>query len=158
MGKKISQSQDVGSPSQEAPSFGHLLAVWILVGWSLWSLGSDLVDVLPSVVPISQMGAGLLFGTVVVASFWVLGFRPSLLRSAGYFVVESVTRLFLLFAAVFLGFEVGPWQILSLQCVSIGFAAMLAFTAVGERGLEHLQFRLNALLKLPPSSERPDSG
>lgn len=136
------------------PSFGHLLLVWLLVGWSLWSLGSAVADAIRVELPLSTMGTGLLFGTVVVVLFWTSGFHPSLAASFGYFITEQVLDLILLFGTIFLFVpSATPWATVALQFVSICLAATLVFTPVGKQIRNVLRRYIRSLLKLPPQDQ-----
>lgn len=133
------------------PSFSHLFLVWFLVGFSLMGLGWDLYEAVPVAFPVSSMGAGLLFGTIVVVSLWIAGFYPPLWGSAMYFITQLGFHLLLVL--VLLGGTLGPWQDVGLRVLSIGLAATLSFTDFGRNGRKWLRQRGRSLLKLPPADE-----
>ncbi len=76
MERASDRTGETRSPAERTPSFGHLLLVWLLVGPSLWSLGTAVAAAIQAELPLSTMGVGLLFGTIVVVSFWTAGFQP----------------------------------------------------------------------------------
>lgn len=136
------------SSTDRTPSLGHLLLVWLLVGPSLWSLGTAVANAIQTELPLSTLGAGLLFGTVVVF-FWTAGFYPSLRASLGYFLAEQGIYLVLAVGIATVSVPVfTPW--IALRFVSICLAATLAFTPAGTRIRNWLRRRLRSLLKLPP--------
>ena len=142
------------SPTDRTPSFGHLLVVWVLIGWSLWSLGAAVADAVQVELPLSTMGTGLLFGTVIVVLFWTAGFHPSLAASFGYFITEQVIDLILLFGAIFLFVPAStPWVTVALQFSSICLAATLVFTPVGKQIRDVLRRHIRSVLKLPPQGQ-----
>jgi len=100
MNRSSEQTRETRSVTERTPSFGHLLLVWLLVGWSLWSLGSAVADATQVELPLSTIGVGLLFGTIIVVLFWTAGFQPSLAASFGYFVAEQAIDL-ILFSVLF---------------------------------------------------------
>ncbi|MDS0221202.1 hypothetical protein NDI54_07565 [Haloarcula sp. S1AR25-5A] len=137
--------------SSTSPSFGHLLLVWLFVGPSLWSLGSAVAAAIQAELPLSTMGTGLLFGTVVVVLFWTAGFHPSLRASFGYFLAEQGIYLVLVvgiataFAPAFTS-----WVAVAVQLVSISLAATLVFSPVGAKIRNWFRRHIRSLLKLPP--------
>jgi len=148
----MSQSSDragtPGSGSAEQPSrLGHLLAVWVLVGYSLIGLGWDLYRALVQTHLVSAIGAGLLFGTVTVVALWLGGFRPSIRASATYFL--SQLGIHLLLAVVSAGVTLRPWRAVAIRLLSIAIAAAFSFTAAGSRSREWLRQRTRSVLKLP---------
>jgi hypothetical protein len=144
------------SGTEASDSLGHLVAVWALFGLSLWPLGTTLAEVLPVTLSLSGLGTGLLFGTVVVASLWVAGVRPSIRASAGYFVTELAVRLSLLFGVALFLETFPPALELGYRLVPIGVATLLVFTAVGERLRECVRRRFRAVLKVPTAEDMPD--
>jgi hypothetical protein len=108
-------------------SLPRLLAFWLLVGFSLFGLGWDVADALGPTVPLSGMGAGLLFGTVVVAVLWIAGVRPPLLASLGYFLAQPLLALGLSLTLPALGITVEGWAAVAVRAASIALAALLAF-------------------------------
>jgi hypothetical protein len=127
--------------SKQEPSYGHLLLVWFLVGFSLMGLGLDLHQATPVTIPVSSLNAGLLFGTVVVVSLWIAGFRPSLGASAIYFTTQLIVHLVLalILALTLPGSTSEPWVDVGLRVLSIILAATLGFTTVGRRGRDRLR-------------------
>jgi hypothetical protein len=114
-------------------------------------------DAIRAELPLSTMGAGLLFGTVIVVLFWTAGFHPSLAASFGYFVLEQVIDLILLFGAVLLSVPLSiPWITVAFQLVSICLAATLVFTPVGTQIWTWLRRYVRSLLKLPPEDPSTD--
>jgi hypothetical protein len=113
---------------EERPdSLPRLLAFWLLVGFSLFGLGWDVADALGPVVPLSGMGAGLLFGTIVVAVLWIAGVRPPLLASLGYFLAQPLLALGLSLTLPAVGVTVDGWVAVAVRAASIALAALLAF-------------------------------
>ncbi|EMA29584.1 hypothetical protein [Haloarcula japonica] len=140
--------------SEQTPSIGHLLLVWLLVGPSMWSLGTAVADAIQAELPLSTMGVGLLFGTTVVVLFWTAGFQPSLTASFGYFITEQAIDLILLFGTVFLFVPVStPWATVALQFCSICLAVTLVFTPVGKQIQNVLRRHIRSVLKLPPQKQ-----
>ena len=151
MGQSIEQLREASPTAEEKPSFGHLLLVWFLVGSSFWTLGFALVDAVPAAIPLSRMGAGLLFGTIVIVLLWAVGWHPSLPASTGYFVAEAVFNVLLLLG-INLVFrrEFTPWMEVGLHSTSIALAASLVFTNFGRQIRNRARQRTRSLLKLPP--------
>ena len=98
--------------------------------------GSDLYEATPVAIPDSSLNAGLLFGTLVVASLWIVGFRPSLGASVIYFTTQLIVHLLLVLtlALTLPGSTSEPWVEVSLRTLSIILAATLGFTTIGRRG------------------------
>ncbi|MDQ2071832.1 hypothetical protein ACODNH_16295 [Haloarcula sp. NS06] len=154
MERSSKRAGEARSSTDRAPSFGHLLLVWVLTGSSLWSLGATVADAIQVELPLSTMGTGLLFGTVVVVLFWIAGFQPSLAASFGYFVTEQVINIVLLFGTIFLFVPPStPWATAVLQFSSICLAATLVFTPVGKQIRNSFQRSVRSLLKLPPQKQ-----
>ncbi|MFB9812970.1 hypothetical protein [Haloarcula sebkhae] len=154
MERSSKRAGEARSSTDRAPSFGHLLLVWVLIGSSLWSLGATVADAIQVELPLSTMGTGLLFGTVVVVLFWTVGFHPSLAASFGYFVTEQVINIVLLFGAIFLFVPPStPWATAVLQFSSICLAATLVFTPVGKQIRTSFRRSVRSLLKLPPQKQ-----
>lgn len=133
---------DAAAATRDRPdSFARLLAFWVLVGFSLFGLGWDLADALGAAVPLSGMGAGLLFGTGVVSVLWVAGVRPPLPTSAAYFALQSLLGL-ALFYPVLATVTYTPWVAVFVRATSILLAAVLAFAVpwgrVRDRVAEYL--------------------
>lgn len=144
-----SSSKSIGRSS----SFTHLLLVWFLVGSSFAGLGWDLADAIPVTVPISSMGAGLLFGTVLVAFLWVAGFRPSLWASGGYFIATNGLQfLFVASSSLFLPFgaALSPWEVVLLRSLSIAVPAALIFTNLGRQVRDSVRKQGRKIAKTPP--------
>lgn len=141
-------------------SLGHLLAVWFLVGSSFWRLGFSLVDATTTPLPLSRMGTGLLFGTLVVVALWVGGVRPSIGASAGYFLVETAgyTLLVLVVGPLFVP-RVASWPLVEVAAggLSITLAATLVFTDVGTTTRARTRQWLLARLKVPSADDGPSS-
>ena len=134
-------------------SFSRLLLVWFLVGSSFFGLGWDLADAVPVTIPVSSMGAGLLFGTVLVVLLWLAGFRPSLSASGGYFIAEMGFHYLLILASnLFLLSEatLSPWQEVRLRSLSITLAVALVFTSSGRQVRRYLRRFGRKLVKTPP--------
>lgn len=108
-------------------------------------LGLNLYWTALAALPITAVGAGLVFGTIVIGALWVVGFRPSLRASALYFIVEQA--IYLTVALVFLGANPGLWQEAGVSLLSISGAAMFSFTDVGRRGRRRLRNRGRQLLQ-----------
>lgn len=125
----------------EKPSYGHLLLVWVFLGVSLMGLGSDLYQAMSVAFPLSSLNAGLLFGTSVVISVWVAGFRPSLGASAVYFSTQLIVHLLMtvMLALAVPGSTSGPWMDVILRGLSIIFATVLAFHTIGRQGADWLR-------------------
>ena len=154
MERSSERAGEARSSADRTPLFGHLLLVWVLVGSSLWSLGVAVADAIQVELPLSTMGAGLLFGTIIVVSFWTAGFQPSLAASLGYFITEQAIYLLLLFGATFLLVPHStPWATVALQFCSICLAATLVFTPVGKQIRDGLRRYLRSVLKLPPEDQ-----
>jgi len=154
MERSSERAGEARSSADRTPSFGHLLLVWVLVGSSLWSLGAAVADAIQVELPLSTMGTGLLFGTIIVVSFWTAGFQPSLAASLGYFITEQAIYLLLLFGATFLFVPPStPWVTVALQFCSICLAATLVFTPVGKQIRDGLRRYLRSVLKLPPEDQ-----
>ncbi|MFB6223100.1 MAG: hypothetical protein ABEH86_05435 [Haloarcula sp.] len=151
MGQSNEQSRDGSS----TPSFGHLLLVWVLIGSSFWSLGFTLADATQIEIPLSRMDVGLLFGTIVVVLLWIVGFRPSLLASFGYFVTEQVISLFFVLGYVFVP-AATPWVEATLRATSITLTAILVFTDLGVQMRNTIRRHIYSLLKLPPQDQSAD--
>ncbi|RLM37272.1 MULTISPECIES: hypothetical protein [unclassified Haloarcula] len=157
MERASDRTGETRSPAERTPSFGHLLLVWLLVGPSLWSLGSAVADAIQAELPLSTMGAGLLFGTIVVVSFWTAGFQPSLRASFGYFVAELSIYLVLAVGVVTVFVPTfTPWVTIAVQLVSICLAATLVFTPVGANIRNWFRRHVRSLLKLPPQDRSVD--
>ena len=157
MDRSNEQSRGTRSVTERTPSFGHLLLVWLLVGPSLWSLGSSVADATQVELPLSTIGVGLLFGTIIVVLFWTAGFQPSLAASFGYFVAEQAIDLILLFGAVLIpGRSLIPRLTVALQLVSICLAATLVFTPIGTQVRNWLRRYVRSLLELPPQDPPAD--
>ncbi|WP_424004046.1 hypothetical protein ACOZ4I_06130 [Haloarcula salina] len=157
MERASDRAGETRSSADRTPSFGRLLLVWVLVGWSLWSLGAAVADAIQAELPLSTMGSGLLFGTIVVVSFWTAGFHPSLRASFGYFVMEQLFDLIVLFGTVLIFAPAPtPWATVALQLVSICLAGTLLFTSVGAEVRKWGRRRAHSLLKLPPQEKSPD--
>ena|SRR6056297_3561897 len=151
-----SSEREASPTSEQSPSLGHLLLVWFLVGSSFWTLGFALFDTVPVAIPLSRMGAGLLFGTIVIVMLWSVGWHPSLSACAGYFIAELVLNMLLLLgiAPVF-SRELTPWVVVSLHSTSIALAAGLVFTNYGKQIRNQARQRTRSLLKLPPEDHSP---
>jgi len=157
MDRDSDRTGEARSSAGRTPSFGHLLLVWLLVGPSLWSLGSAVADAIQSELPLSTMGAGLLFGTVVVVLFWTAGFHPSLRASLGYFAAELSLDVVLLFGRILFPIPPStPWATVAFQLVSICIAATLVFPPVGAKVRHWFRRHLRSLLKLPPQDQSFD--
>lgn len=156
MGQSIEQIREAIPTPEGKPSFGHLLLVWFLVGSSFWTLGFALADAVQAAIPLSRMGAGLLFGTIVIVLLWSVGWHPSLPASAGYFLTEVVFNL-LLFLGVNFVFsrEFTPWVEVGLHTTSITLAASLVFTNFGRKIRNRVRQHIRSLLKLPPEDNSP---
>ncbi|UPV74458.1 hypothetical protein M0R89_18245 [Halorussus limi] len=148
--------QESGSESaRKDSSFVRLLSVWVLVGSSLCGLGWTVADAVPVALPVSSMDAGLLAGTVVVALFWVVGFRPSLSASVGYFVAEQALHLLLaLGSGLFSSGALGPWREVCLRGLSVALAGALVFTGSGKRLRDCVRTRAGRLVETPPEANR----
>lgn len=149
--------QSSSEPTKRNSSFSRLLLVWFLVGPSLFGLGWDLADAVPVTVPVSSMGAGLLFGTVLVAFFWVAGFRLSLSASGGYFITEMGLQYLLILCGdlfLFSGSMLSPWQEVLLRGLSIALAAAFVFTNSGRRVRDFVRKSGRKLVKTPPEADR----
>ncbi|MFU1781980.1 hypothetical protein ACM16X_11410 [Haloarcula japonica] len=154
MERSSERAGEARSSADRTPSFGHLLLVWVLVGSSLWSLGAAVADAIQVELPLSTMGTGLLFGTIIVVSFWRAGFRPSLAASLGYFITEQAIYLLLLFGATFLLVPHStPWVTVARQLVSICLGVTLVFTPVGKQIQNVLRRHIRSVLKLPPQKQ-----
>ncbi|AQL42399.1 hypothetical protein BV210_06580 [Halorientalis sp. IM1011] len=150
MAQSIEQSQEASPASEGKPSFGHLLLVWFLVGSSFWTLGLALFDAVPAVIPLSRLGAGLLFGTAVIVLLWSLGWHPSLPASAGYFVSEAAFSVLLLSGITLVfSLELTPWGEVGLHTTAIVLAAALIFTDCGRQIRNWIRQHIWTLLKLP---------
>jgi len=151
-----SNEQEASPTSEQRLSFGHLLLAWFLVGSSFWTLGFALFETIPAAIPLSRMGAGLLFGTIVIVLLWSVGWHPSLSACAGYFIAESAFSLLLLLgiAPVF-SRELTPWMVVSLHSTSIALAATLVFTNYGKQIRNRARQRTRSLLKLPSEDHSP---
>lgn len=150
MGQSIEELREASPTSEEKPSFGHLLLVWFLVGSSFRTLGFALVDAVPAAIPLSRMGAGLLFGTIVIVLLWSAGWHPSLPASAGYFVAEIALNILLLLAFnLVFSRKLTPWMEVGLHTTSISLAATLVFTNYGRKIRNRVRQRIHSLLKLP---------
>lgn len=157
MERASDRAGETRSSAERTPSIGHLLLVWLLVGPSLWSLGIAVVDATQAGLPLSTMGAGLLFGTIVVVSFWTAGFQPSLRASFGYFVAELSIDVVLLFGRILFSAPPStPWTPFAFQLVSICLAATLVFTPVGAKIRNWFRRHVRSLLKLPPQDRSVD--
>jgi len=146
-------------PPEKSSSFRRLLLVSLLVGVSLAGLGSDLLGAISVSLPVSSMGGGLVFGTVVVSSLWVAGFRPSLAASGAYFLGQLVAHLLLsgaFVAVVGSGASLESWHEVGLRSLSIGLTATLCFTGVGSRVGDWVRRRGRRLLRVPPADGRGD--
>ncbi|WP_135805526.1 hypothetical protein [Halorussus marinus] len=140
-------------PSNGESSLFHLVFVWLLVGPSVFGLGWDVADAVPVSGPLSSMGAGLVFGTVVVAVLWIAGFRPSLSAGGGYFIAELASHALLtLGGSLFVVSEgtLSPWVEVSVRSLSITLAAALVFTSSGRRIRADIWKRGRNLVKTPP--------
>jgi hypothetical protein len=143
------------SPSglvEELRSYGHLLAVWVLVGWSFAGLGWKLADAVPAALPVSSMSAGAVFGTAVVAGSWAAGVRPPVLPCVAFFLVQPAVHLSLILGTVFLAPEatLGPWAMVGYDAVSIALVAVPTLTPPGRAAVGRLFRRARASLE--PSS------
>jgi hypothetical protein len=139
----MAPSEDDTAATRERPdSFTRLLAVWVLVGFSLFGLGWDIADALGPAVPLSGMGAGLLFGTSIVSVLWVAGIRPPLLASAAYFLLQLLLGL-ALFYPVLATITYTPWVAVFVRATSILLAAILVLAAPWRRVRERLVEYLN---------------
>lgn len=138
----------------EAGDFVHLLGVWLCLTFPLAGLGSFLVETL-SISGLSEIGGGLLFGTLVVAGLEVVDRRPSLGR-AGTFLL---TNLVLSVAAIPL---VGPTTdalgatlgeaVYSAE--TVGLAALLTFTRLGTSVWAAGERLTQRLLRVPEREQR----
>lgn len=149
--------QRLSDSSRRDSSLSHLFLVWFLVGSSFFGLGWDVADAVPVSVPLSLMGAGLLFGTVVVALLWIAGFRPSLSASGGYFIAEMSFHFLLVLGGNFVrssGATAPPWQEIALRCLSIALAAALVFTRSGRHARHFLWKRGRKFVETPPEGNR----
>jgi len=145
--------QTSSNSSKGNSSFSRLFFVWILVGSSFFGLGWDLADVVPVSIPISSMGAGLLFGTLLVALLWIAGFRPSFSASGGYFIAEMSFHFLLVLGgnvALSSGATLPPWQAVLLRSISIALAVGLIFTRSGRQVRDFVWNRGWKLVKTPP--------
>jgi len=151
MSYSIEQSSEKEPSSDTSPPFRYLLLVWFLIGSSLWPVGAALAEVLPVGIPLSSMGIGLLFGTVVVTVPWAFGFYPSLPASLGYFITELTIKLsvFLLVVPLYLS-EFTPEIEIVIRILSIAPAAILVFTDAGRYLRTRLRQYFQSVLKLPP--------
>ena len=128
--------------SDRRDSFGYMLLVWVLVGFSLAGLGASVVMALPAGLPVSALGGGLLFGTVVFVALWVGGFRPSPGTAVGFFVVQGLCSLLLVVVVSgVLHVETGPssWLTVGRRALAVVLAAVLVFGGVGRRGYDRLR-------------------
>lgn len=139
MSPSTSRTRVADDEGSEAPSLGHLLLVWLLVGGSLVGLGIDLHGALPVDAPPAAINAGLVFGTVAVAALWAAGFRPSLRASLLYFVLQYAAQLLLFVVVVFPGPAASPWADVAVHALSIAVAGALSFTDPGHRTLGWLR-------------------
>ncbi|WP_121821442.1 hypothetical protein [Halostella salina] len=137
--------------SEGAASLPGLLLVWLLVGPSFFGLGRELTDAVPLSVSLSSMGTGLLFGTLVVVSLWIVGVRPSPSATGGYFIAElGLHSLLAIGGGLFLpGWLVSPWYDVLLRSLSIALAAALVFTSSGRRVREFVRKQGLKLVKTP---------
>jgi peptidoglycan/LPS O-acetylase OafA/YrhL len=135
-------------------SFGHLLLVWLLVGYSFMALGWDLTEALPVAIPLAPIDAGLVFGTLVVCALWVAGVRPSLRVSLAYFGVHAVVRVAatLLYLAI-PGTTPGPWPEIGVDLVAILVAAACCLSGLGRQFLGGLVRRTQAQFEQPATEE-----
>ena len=151
MERSSERAGEARSSTNRTPSFGHLLLVWVLIGWSL---GAAVVDAIQVEPPLSTMGTGLLFGTIIVVSFWTAGFQPSLAASFGYFIIEQAINLLLLLGATFLFVPPStPWATVALQLCSICLAVTLVFTPAGKQIPNVLRLYIRSVLKLSPQEQ-----
>jgi hypothetical protein len=136
----------------ELRSYGHLLAVWVLVGWSFAGLGWKLADVVPAALPVSSMSAGAVFGTAVVAGAWAAGVRPPVLPSVAFFLVQPAVHLSLVLGTVFLspGATLGPWAMVGYDAVSIALVGVPTLTPPGRAALGRLFRRARSSLEPSP--------
>jgi len=140
-----------GSSEGDA-SLSGLLLLWLFVGPSFFGLGWELVDAVPLSVSLSSMGAGLLFGTLVVASLWIIGVRPSISASGGYCIAELGLHSLLAIGGGLFLFPEGdpsPWYGVLLRSVSIALAAALVFTGSGRRVRAFIRQQGRKLVKTP---------
>lgn len=135
-----------------SPSFLHLLAVWVLVGWSLSPLGSTLADL--SIVPISRIESGLLVGTLVVCTLWIAGFRPSIRDSVAYFLVEfGCSALLMLPMAVLFQSTIPPAVEVGFHVTTVTIAAVVVFTPVGAAIRDVVRRWATSILRLPTGTD-----
>lgn len=139
-------------PREREPSFVHLLLVWLLVGRSFFRLGRDGIAAIQAPLPVSPTGASLLFGTLVIVSLWITGFRPSIRASAGYFGTELLLSMLLIRGPGILLFgpTLGAVQEMGLRTLSIVSAGTLVFSDAGDRFRTWLRQQGGRIIKTPP--------
>ena len=158
--RQLSDESEFGNINSTAESQSVLrsLLVLVFVGPSLGGLGLAVIDAISVTFPISRFGAVVLVGTLAfAASFQLTGFRPSVLASASYFVVEQLAFVLLVFSIdVFgsFGSPLSPWHEVGFQALSIAVAVALVFSIVGKRGRRLIRRRGRKLLKLPSADDQ----
>lgn len=135
--------------TEAAPSFLHLLVVWLLVGGSLFSLGEEILGFLS----VSRMSAGLLFGTLVVCTLWVVGFRPSIRASVAYFILEIGCSALLFLPVVTLFGAIDPGVLAVFEATTVAVAAVVVFTPVGPAIRDVVRRWATSLLRLPTGTD-----
>ncbi|PSP98622.1 hypothetical protein BRC89_07075 [Halobacteriales archaeon QS_4_70_19] len=134
---------DGPTAAPERDSFVRLLAFRLLVGFPLFGAGATLAEALGPVVPLSDLGFGLLFGTSVAAILWVLDVRSRLWLCFGFFLLQIVLGLTLVLPLSGLGVTVDGWAGVVVRGVSIVLAALLAFGVPWGRVRRRVERHLN---------------
>ncbi|MFD1512757.1 hypothetical protein [Halomarina rubra] len=136
-------------------SFGRMLALWVLVGFPLISVGLSLAGAIPTRFGFSEMEVGFLLGSVAFCALWLGGFRPSLRVAVVFLFVEQfVSLVVVLSAAIVVAGRLGDLQTAGLRSVAVVLAAWLVFGGVGRRGAEWAYRRLRRQLGVPTDEPR----
>lgn len=118
---------DEPAAARERDSLARLLAFWLLAGFPLFGTGATLAETLGPVVPLSDLGFGLLFGTSVAVVPWVLGLRPKLRSCLGFLLLDLVLGVTLFAWLAGLGLTVDGWTAVGTEITHTVLAALLAF-------------------------------
>lgn len=160
--RQLSDESEFGdiNSTAESQSVLRTLLVVVFVGPSLGRLGLAVIEAISVTFSISRTGAVVLVGALAVAaSFQLTGFRPSVLASACYFVVEQLAFVLLVFGIDVFGSPgspLSPWSEVGLQSLSIAIAVALVFSAVGKHGRKLIRRCGRKLLKLPSADDQGD--
>ena len=133
----------------EATEFGAVLAVWILMSFSVGSAVADAIAFTPLARPYS-LQASLVVGGLVVAVLVLVNWRPPILRAVALLVVDLILELAVLLPVVIFVDDARSTVAL-LELATATVAVWVVFAGGGRLVADQSRAILHRLTRRPPA-------